>query len=95
ENWTAEAYRAYGTQMIRGNPAMSALGLAEIADIGFAMRQIVRSPMLGGYEMETNVTSVTEVTPPAGFFEIPDGYREVAPPAGLGRGGAPRAGRRN
>jgi hypothetical protein len=95
ENWTAETYRAYGTLMIKGNPAMSALGLAEIADIGFAMRQIVRSPMLGGYEMETNVTSVTEVTPPAGFFDVPDGYREVAPPAGLGRGGGPGAGSRD
>jgi len=95
ENWTAEAYKAYGTEMIRGNPAMSALGLAEVADIGFAMRQIVRSQMLGGYELETNVTSVTEVTPPAGFFEVPDGYREVAAPAGLGRAGGPGAGSRD
>ncbi len=89
ENWTAEAFKAYGTQMVRGNPAMAALGLAEIADIGFAMRQIVRSPMLGGYEMETTVTSVSEVTPPSGFFEVPEGYREVAAPAGIGRGSGP------
>jgi len=87
ENWTAEAYRAYGTQMVKGNPAMAALGLAEIADIGFAMRQILRSPMLGGYEMETTVTSVSEVAPPPGFFDVPEGYKEVPAPAGFGRGG--------
>ncbi len=95
ENWTAEAYKAYGTQMIRGNPAMSALGLAEIADIGFAMRQVVRSDLLGGYEMETTVTSVSEVTPPAGFFSVPEGYREVAAPTGVGRGGGSPATPRN
>jgi len=86
ENWTAEAFRAYGTQMVKGNPAMAALGLAQVADIGFAMRQIVRTPMLAGYEMETNVTSVAETTTPAGFFEVPEGYRQVAAPAGFGRG---------
>ena len=86
ENWTAEAFKAYGTQMVRGNPAMAALGMGEIADIGFAMRQIVRSALLGGYEMETTVTSVHEVTPPPGFFEVPEGYKEVPAPNGMGRG---------
>lgn len=86
ENWTADAYKTYGAQMIRGNPALSALGMAELADIGFAMRQIVRSALLGGFEMETTVTSVGEVTPPAGFFEVPEGFKEVPPPGGLGRG---------
>lgn len=93
ENWTAEAFKAYGTQMIKGNPAMAALGLAQVADIGFAMRQIVRTPMLAGYEMETNVTSVSEMTAPAGYFDVPEGYREVAAPAGFGRGSGPGAAR--
>jgi hypothetical protein len=87
ENWTAEAYKAYGTQMIKSNAAMTALGLADVADIGFALRQIVRTPMLAGYEMETTVLSLGQVTPPAGFFEVPEGYREVPPP-GMGRGRA-------
>jgi len=95
ENWTAEAYKAYGTQMIRGNPMMAALGLAEIADVGFAIRQIVRTPMLAGYEMETNVLSLTEVTPPAGFFDVPAGYREVPAPMGLGRGAGSGSGGRD
>ncbi|HUF48303.1 MAG TPA: hypothetical protein VMM93_10845 [Vicinamibacterales bacterium] len=86
ENWTAEAYKAYGTQMIKGNPAMAALGLGEVADIGFAMRQIVRTQMMAGYEMETSVTSVSEISAPAGFFDVPEGFTEVPPPAGVGGG---------
>jgi hypothetical protein len=76
--------------MVKGNPAMTALGLAEIADIGFAMRQILRCPMLGGYVMETTVTSVSEIAPPPGYFDVPDGYKEVPAPTRFGRGGAPR-----
>jgi hypothetical protein len=87
ENWTADAFKAYGTQMVKGNPTMAALGLAELADIGFAMKQVVRSSMLAGYEMETNVTSVSEGAVSADLFTVPEGYTKVAAPTGLpGRG---------
>jgi hypothetical protein len=86
ENWTAEALATYGTQMLRGNPVMAALGLEAAADIGFALRQIVRSELFGGYEMETVVVSVAEEDVPDALFEIPAGYREVPPPPGFGGG---------
>jgi hypothetical protein len=88
ENWTAEALKQYGTEMVKGNPTMAALGLGDVADIGFAMRQILRSPMLAGYEMETTVTSVSEESLPASLFDVPDGYTQVAAPTGMpGMGG--------
>ena len=87
ENWTAEALEPYGTKMLRGNPVMAAMGLEATADIGFALRQIMRSELFAGYEMETTVLSVAEEDLPDSLFEVPDGYREVPPPLGLGRGG--------
>ena len=86
ENWTAEALETYGTQMLRGNPMMSALGLEAVADIGFALRQVVTSELFAGYEMETTVTSVAEEDLPEALFEVPEGYREVPAPAGFGGG---------
>lgn len=89
EAWATETYASYGRQMLQGNPMMAALGLSELADIGFVLRQVVRSPMLGGYEMETTVTSISESDLSPGLFAVPPGYRQVAAPPGAGRGGGP------
>ena len=40
EAWATETYASYGRQMLQGNPMMAALGLSELADIGFVLRQM-------------------------------------------------------
>lgn len=82
EAWIAERFKKYtGT---KGAAVPGGLALFQLADLGLSMRQILRSPMFAGQEIEATVISVAEENLPASFFEIPAGYTEVAMPGASG-----------
>ncbi len=78
EAWIAGRLKKYTA--VRGT-APSTLGLFQLADLGLSMRQIMRSPMFSGREIEATVIKVSEMRADASIFEIPAGYTEVAMPS--------------
>ena len=69
---------------------MGSLGPDALTAAGFPMRSIMRSELFGNQEIESIVTSIGEVTSPAGIFDVPSGFKEVAPPP-LGMPGTARS----
>jgi hypothetical protein len=59
---------------------MSSLGLNQALQGGIALRQIVQ---IGGIELQSVVTSISEQDVPASAFEVPAGYKEVPAPVGV------------
>ena len=47
---------------------------------GITMRQVVRSDLFGGQQLEMAVTQIGEETMPAGLFAIPSDFKEVPSP---------------
>jgi hypothetical protein len=91
ETWLADEYKNYAAMSAGVTAMMGAFGPDAIASAGFPMRTIMRSELFGNQEIESVVTSISEVTVPAGTFEVPSGYKEVQPPAfGLPGMGAAR-----
>ena len=82
EAWIASRFKKYTA--VRGAVPATGLGLFQLADLGLSMRQIMRSPMFSGREIEATVTRVSETRADASLFEIPAGYREVAMPGASG-----------
>jgi hypothetical protein len=79
--WLAPAYARYA----RMAPALSnglaaALGMENLAADGFPMRLVMRSELFAGQEIESVVTSISEISVPPGTFEIPAGFMEVPQP---------------
>ena len=74
EAWIAERFRKYTAEK---GAAPGGLALFQLADLGLSMRQILRSSMFSGQEIEATVISLAEEDVPAGFFEIPAGYTET------------------
>jgi hypothetical protein len=50
----------------------------------FPLRMALRSDLLAGYELQTEVTSLKTMTPAAGAFAVPSDYQKVQPPFGGG-----------
>ncbi len=82
EAWLADRYASYA-RMSAGLSGMTGFGLEKIAAEGLPMRSILRSEMFGDRQIESTVTGISEITAPAGTFEVPAGYSEVPPPATL------------
>jgi hypothetical protein len=61
---------------------MMALGGQKIADLGLALKTVMRGGMYGDQEIEMVVTKIGEEAAPADAFEIPAGYKEVPPRIG-------------
>jgi hypothetical protein len=78
-----DQYQRYGELASRGNVAgmLAAMGLDKVMQGGIVLRQNMR---MAGMEMTSLVTKIGEQEVPASAFEIPAGYKEVPPPAGLG-----------
>lgn len=85
EAWVAPRYQKYLSGVARTLPGLSSIGLDQLSTEGLQMKQILRSPIFGNQQLETLVTSVAEERTPPGRFVVPDGYREVPAPAGMGR----------
>ena len=58
----------------------SGMGLNKLMEGGIVMRQILRSEILGGQQLEIVVTKIGEAASPAGAFDIPADYKEVPSP---------------
>lgn len=74
EAWIARRFKKYTA--VHGKAA-GGLGLFQLADLGLSMRQVMRSPMFSGREIEATVVKVGEMRADASTFEIPAGYTEV------------------
>lgn len=83
ESWVTDKYASYAALAAKGPMAiMSALHIDIPTDMGgFVLRSILRSPVLGGYEIESIVTKISEEPVAAGMFEIPSDYKEIPMPA--------------
>jgi hypothetical protein len=87
EAWLADRYQEYARLSI-GMTGLASMGLERLAAEGLPMRSVLRGEMFGDRQIESIVTAISELAVPASAFEIPEGYTEVAPPAGLaGLGG--------
>jgi hypothetical protein len=64
----------------RANDLMAILGFDKIMQGGIVLRQNVS---LVGMQLESVVTEIAEGEVPASLFELPAGYKETAPPAGV------------
>jgi hypothetical protein len=82
EAWIAGRFRKYTAN--RGAATPGGLALFQLAELGLSMRQILRSSMFSGREIEATVISVAEESVPTGYFEIPAGYKETAAAGGSG-----------
>jgi hypothetical protein len=58
----------------------SALGIGRATEPGILMRQILRGSVLGGQQLETIVTKISEEAAPGNAFDIPADYKEVPSP---------------
>jgi hypothetical protein len=56
------------------------VGLAKLLQGGIVMRQVLRSSLFGGRQLESEVTKIGEEPAPADAFDIPADYKEVASP---------------
>lgn len=87
ETWIADQYKKYATMTASATSVMGSLGPDALASAGFPMKSIMRSEIFGSQEVESVVTSIAEVDVPAITYEVPEGFREVAPPPfGIGPG---------
>ena len=81
EVWLATApFEKYVSLMSRVNHVMAGMGLGKLMQGGIVMRQVMRSAMFNGQQLETMVTRIGEETVPASLFEIPADYKEVPAP---------------
>jgi hypothetical protein len=83
EVWLAPQYKQYAKTAAGLVGGVNVLGVDTIANEGFMMRSILRGELLGNRQIESTVTNVAEVAVPASLFEIPAGFTEVPPPAGM------------
>lgn len=83
----APEYKAFTAKTAK-LAGLGGFGLERLAAEGLSMRQVLRSALFGGQELESTVTTVAEVTVPASQFAVPAGFKEVPPPGIGGLGGA-------
>jgi hypothetical protein len=57
-----------------------AVGLAKLLQGGIVMRQILRSALFGGRQLETEVTKIGEEAAPPDAFDVPADFKEVPSP---------------
>lgn len=79
EAWIADKYKDYA-RMSAGLSGMMALGLEKLAGEGLPMKSVIRGEMFGDQQIESTITSIAEVAVPAGTFDVPADYKEVAAP---------------
>jgi hypothetical protein len=79
-----ESYRAIARTMqtLAAVPGMDAL----TANGRFPLRLYLRSDLMPGYELQTEVASLGTARPDPAAFEVPDDYQKVEPPFGGRRG---------
>jgi hypothetical protein len=83
--WSTDAFsgNAYGA-VFRTLQAFAAIPGVEALTSGgrFPLRIALRSSIMPGYEIRSEVTAVGPASPDASFFVVPQGYVKVRPPGG-------------
>jgi hypothetical protein len=80
EMWVADQIASASGLTGALNPLLSVFGLDKLAGRGLVVRQIVRSPIFGAYEVEMIATDIGEEQAAPDLFQIPGDYREVPAP---------------
>ena len=77
-------FEKYLPTWAKAAPLLGGLGLGKLMANGITMRQVVRSDLFGGQQLEMAVTQIGEETMPAGqfvkVFAIPSDFKEVPSP---------------
>jgi hypothetical protein len=85
--WSTEEYSGGGyAAVFKTLQAFAAIPGVEALTAGgrFPLRIAVRSPVMPGYEIRSEVTAIGPATPDASLFTVPAGYQKVQAPAGGG-----------
>jgi len=83
EIWYAastSAFAKYVGVASRLGQALAGMGLGKLFGGGIVMRQVMRSQVFNGKQLETEVTKIGEEAAPADAFDIPADYKEVPSP---------------
>jgi hypothetical protein len=83
EAWVAPQFAKYLGPAAKF-PAMNSLGMDVLAQHGLQMKQVLRSPLFGAQQLETTVTSVSEIFVAPEQFTIPAGFTETMPVGAAG-----------
>ena len=87
--WSTDAFAGSGyTTVFRTLQAFAAIPGVEALTAGgrFPLRIALRSSIMPGYEIRSEVTAIGPLTPEPSWFAVPAGYQKILPPAGGGGG---------
>ena len=81
EIWVADQFKGYAAGLNAVAAAtFPGMGAGALAQDGLVVRQIIRSALLAGHELEYTVSDIVEGPVSGDPFAIPEGYMEVPPP---------------
>ncbi len=78
--WLTDQFSPYQTTGSRDDQIAALLGAQNSRPAGFQMRQTLRGGIYGAYEIDSTVTSISEVAARVGIFDVPTDYKEIPPP---------------
>jgi len=85
--WSTDAYSGAGyAAVFKTLQAFAAIPGVEALTAGgrFPLRIALRSPVMPGYEIRSEVTAIGPHTPDPSLFRVPSDYQKVQPPVGGG-----------
>jgi len=85
--WSTDAFAGAGyASVFRTLQAFAAIPGVEALTSGsrFPLRIALRSTIMPGYEIRSEVTAIAQAKPDAASFAVPAGYQKVLPPTGGG-----------
>jgi hypothetical protein len=81
EMWAATTpYEKYLPVLSKAAPLVGGMGMSKLIESGITMRQVTRSDLFAGQQLEMVVTSIGEEAVPASQFAVPADYTEVPSP---------------
>jgi len=80
EVWTTNRYGEYWVPRLRPILGLPVLGLDVAPARYLVLRQVLRGPLFGEFELESVVTAISEEEIAPTLFAIPEGFAQVAPP---------------
>ncbi len=86
EMWVADQFKAYAAGLNAVTGAMlPGMGTGALAQDGLVVRQIIRSALLAGHELEFTVSDIVEGPLEGNPLAIPEGFTEVPAPGATPR----------
>jgi len=80
EVWSTDRYAEHWLPRLRPILGLPILGFNVAPARNFVLRQILRGPLFGDYELESVVTAIAEEELPEMLFQIPEGFTLVPTP---------------